>query len=216
MLAIRLLPLATCVLIALTAAAQELSIGLHAGPTFGRGVYGDPDIDELSEPIAGYVLGVPFELAPEGPLSFQADVNLVQRGQRSTLRFGGLIFTDVQWVTRITYLETNLLAKAGLEAGDLSVAVVAGPSVAYALAGKTVQGDVSERIDWNRDDALRRADIGLAVGAQGSLSLGPGRALLDLRYRLGSSNLNGDDDPDAVSIRSRALEVRLGYLIPLR
>lgn len=208
---------ALAIFAAATVVAQS-SVGLRAGTTFSKGVYDDDDLDEVSYLTAGYLVGVPAEFILTENFGVQAEVNLLQRGQRTEIEFDffGAQIRD-ETITRLTYLDFAGLAKAGLLDDELTVAAVAGPSLSYALGGRNVdeEGD-TEKIDWDDEgNTLRRLDFGFAFGAQAGMAIGPGRVVLDARYRFGLNDLTDDGDGAAVTLHSRAFSGSLGYLLPL-
>ena len=209
------LPLLLGLLVAGCARAlAQVSLGARAGVTFSRGAYDDDDLDELAYATAGYAVGVPVAVELSENLGLQAELNLLQRGQRTEIELFGL---TSETITRLTYLDLNALAKAGLLTDALTAVAVAGPSLAYALGGRVIDGDDTAGIDWGDDgNTLRRLDVGLVLGGQAGLGVGPGQVTLDARYRLGISDLTDDGDGAAVTLHSRAFSAALGYLGPLR
>lgn len=193
--------------------AAQISVGFRGGATFSKGNYDDADLQDYSNTSTGFLVGVPVEVGLSENFAVQAEANLIRRGQRTEIEIFGL---TSETTTRLTYLDATALAKAGLISEELTLAAVAGPSLGYALQGRNVNGDVSEKIDFADDDtSLRRVDFGVAFGFQGGVGIGPGRVTLDGRYRLGLNDLTDDGDGAAVTVHSRSFSIALGYLVPM-
>lgn len=200
--------------IAVAASAQTVSVGFHAGATFSKAIYDDEDLDELSDRVVGYLVGLPVEVGLSPNFAFQAELNFLQRGQRTTFGIGPVVIPDLETVTRVTYLDGTVLAKFGEISRELTVAGVVGPSLSYGLTRKDTREDVTETIDW-ADEGLQRTDFGLVFGAQGGLGLGRGEVTMDLRYRLGMSDLFEGEGGEDVQLNTRSFMVGLGYLLPI-
>lgn len=199
-------------------ASAQLSVGLQGGITVSKGAFDDDDLDEAANAIVGYRFAVPVEASITENFAVQAELGLLQRGQRSEVSIDlGPWTLSGEGTTRLTYLDAAALGKAGLLDGDLTAAALAGPSLSYAVGGRNIDGDGRvEKIDWGDEgNTLRRIDFGFAFGAQAGMAIGPGRVVVDARYRFGLNDLTDDGDGAAVTVHSRAFSATLGYLVPI-
>lgn len=202
--------------------AQQLSVGARAGATFSSwNPIGDDaeGLEDFYSNVVGFQAGIPVELTLPGPVALEADLTYMQRGYQNDL--SDLFGDDAAQTLRIDYAELTAVAKLGTDTESFNAAFVVGPSVGYALRGRSrgegaVQGD--ERIDWDESD-LRRTDLGLVLGVQSSASLGTGKLVVDARYRFGLTERFDVDPADVggvdLNARSRTLSFAFGYLYPL-
>jgi hypothetical protein len=217
------LTLAAATSLAFTAKAQVTFIP-KAGVTFSNVALKD-EIDGQGSTV-GFLFGAGFNLPldADGFFSIQPELLYIQKGF-------GLKGTDTSTGYTVTfdtdnhfnYLELPVLAKISFGSETIKGYVNAGPSIGYALSGKTkgtatIQGQ-SQNIDEKADlSAGNRADFGLQFGGGIGFQAGPGSILLDLRYGYGLSNLekesSGSSSGDNKS-QNRVIAVSVGYAIPL-
>jgi hypothetical protein len=163
--------------------------------------------------VAGLGLGIPvtadnfFVIQPE-ILYIQKGANFSTNG--TTTRVGN---------TYINYAELPVLAKINFGGESFRAYVNGGPSVAYALFGRTTQNGAVVDIKFGDDADVtfnNRIDLGLQFGGGIGFKAGPGDILLDLRYGMGLSNLlNKPVAGTDTEAQNRAYALTLGYAIPL-
>ncbi|WP_148041310.1 porin family protein [Rufibacter immobilis] len=130
---------------------------------------------------------------------------------------------------RLSYLEVPILLKATLQKTKWCTYLNAGPSLGYAMAGKSKSGDLKSDYNFSQSNRL---ELSLQGGAGFGVSLGSGTLLLDARYFFGLTHLVKEfDGPISIDIpgeepfttnvhldadqKSRVLSFTLGYAFPL-
>ena len=112
-------------------------------------------------------------------------------------------------------MELPVLAKINFGGESFRLYVNGGPSVAYALFGKTNNTDI-EFGDGADVSFNNRIDLGLQFGGGIGFKAGPGDILLDARYGLGLSNLLDESVAGTDNeLQNRVFAFTLGYAIPL-
>lgn len=183
--------------------AQEVRVGVRAGPTFGflndRALpfLSEPGVTEASTNVrldlhAGAHAVVPLR----GRFALQPELLFVRKGSHLS-RSGAGIYVAEQY--QLSYLEGHLLARRALRVpGLLSLHAVAGLSggwLAAATMHRDIQSDVRirEDIDLLPDDLVRRWDVGAVLGLAVGYPVGPtGRLALELRYAPGFASVFTD------------------------
>jgi hypothetical protein len=179
------------------AQAQDLRIGLRAGPSFG--FLNDSPVPFVSEPgvtaastnvrLDGHV-GLHVVVPVGAPVALQPELLFVQKGGHLS-RVGEDLYSAERY--RLSYLQGHLLARRTVSIpGPLSLHAVAGPSISVATGG-TVRRDlrsrttaVDQEISLLPEDLMRRWDAGLLLGAGLEYPAGGGRTVaLELRYNAG-------------------------------
>lgn len=156
-------------------------------------------------------LGLSIPVTSDNFFAIQPEILYIQKGAKfntnlSTTRVGD---------TYINYLELPVLAKINFGGESFRLYVNGGPSVSYALFGKTNNTDI-EFGDGADVSFNNRIDLGLQFGGGIGFKAGPGDILLDARYGLGLSNLL--DQPVAggdSELQNRVYTFTIGYAIPL-
>ncbi len=153
--------------------------------------------------------GFNFPVDADGFLSIQPELLYIQKGVGAK---SGNTTADVH----INYLELPVLVKISFGSETIKGYVNAGPSIGYALSGKTKIGSTTSKITF--DDTDNRTDFGLQFGGGVGFQAGPGSILLDLRYGYGLTNTSktpsGGNSSDYKS-QNRVVAVSVGYAIPL-
>ncbi len=165
----------------------------------------------------GYVagLGLSIPVTADNFFVIQPELLYIQKGATfsttgTSTRVGN---------TYINYAELPVLAKINFGGESFRLYVNGGPSIAYALFGRTNQNGAVVDVKFGDEADVtfnNRIDFGLQFGGGIGFKAGPGDILLDLRYGLGLSNLL--DQPVAgtdTEAQNRVYALTLGYAIPL-
>lgn len=148
--------------------------------------------------IIGINAALLYNLPLSGNLSLQPELSFVQKGSKIDDPSG-----DDAKLT-LNYIEVPVLLKYSSASEGTRFFGQAGPSFGYAISGKNKVGDQSEDVEFG-DDATKRADLGLHIGA----GVGFGNVFIDARYVLGLANIVDDSD---VTVRNRGILISLGYM----
>lgn len=166
----------------------------------------------------GYVagLGVGIPVTSDNFFMIQPEILYIQKGAAFATDGTSARLGD----TYINYAELPVLAKINFGGEAFRAYVNAGPSVAYALNGRTTRsgGDPVDVSFGNGVDVTfnNRIDFGLQFGGGIGFKVGPGDILLDLRYGLGMTNLLNEPVAGAdMDAQNRVYALTLGYAIPL-
>lgn len=176
--------------------AQEMRVGVRAGPTFGflndRALpfVSEPGVTEAGTNIRLDLHAGGYAVVPlGGRFSLQPELLLVRKGTHLS-RSGSGIYIAEQY--QLSYVEGRLLARRALHLpGALSAYAVAGLSggwLAAASVRRDIRSDVQlrEDIDLLRDDLVRRWDLGAVLGVALGYPIGrSSRVSLELRYAPG-------------------------------
>lgn len=160
-----------------------------------------------------------FEIGISPLFAIQPEINYLAKG--------GVIRSkdsdDFKFTLKINYLEAPLLAKFRLGSGLLKGYIIAGPSVGYALDGKSelTAGELNETGKVKFDESFgtdsrkdNRLDVSGVVGGGVQCKIGPGSIVLDARatYDFNDFNKFQDDTPDDhKKTRWEGLSLSLGY-----
>jgi hypothetical protein len=161
----------------------------------------------------GFVGGLGFSIpvTADNFFAIQPELLYIQKGAK----FNSNLSTTRVGDTYINYFELPVLAKINFGGESFRLYVNGGPSVSYALFGRTNNTDI-EFGDGADVSFNNRIDLGLQFGGGIGFKAGPGDILLDARYGLGMSNLL--DEPIAGTdneLQNRVYAFTIGYAIPL-
>ena len=192
---------AVCLALALVAPApapaQDLRVGLRAGPSFG--FLNDSPVPFVSEPgvtaastnvrLDGHV-GLHAVVPLGAPVALQPELLFVQKGGHLS-RVGEDLHAAERY--RLSYLQGHLLVRRSVSIpGPLSLHAVVGPSISVATGGRVQRNvhsptvTVAQEISLLAEGLMRRWDAGLLLGAGLGYPVGGGsRVALELRYNPG-------------------------------
>lgn len=160
-----------------------------------------------------------FEIGITPLLAIQPEINYLEKG--GVIRSKGN--NDFKFSLKVNYLEAPVLAKFRLGSGPLKGYVITGPSVGYAIDGKSkvITGEVSEAERIRFDNSFgadgrkdNRFDISGVVGGGVQYKLGPGSIVLDARatYDFNDfNNFHGEAPIDHKKTRWEGLSLSMGY-----
>ncbi len=118
----------------------------------------------------------------------------------------------------LNYLEIPVLAKYSFGSETIQGFVHAGPSIGYALSGKTKESVNDEEdetdIDFEEEE-LKRLDFSFALGGGIGFDAGPATIFADFRYLLGLTNLDDSDSAEDATQNNRGIGFALGAIFPL-
>jgi hypothetical protein len=193
-----------CVILAVAlaprAGAQDVRVGVRAGPTFGflndsvTPFVSEPNVTEASTNVRiDFHAGAHAVLPLAGPFSVQPELLFVRKGAHLSREGPGLYIAEQY---QLTYVEAHLLGRRAFRIpGPLSLHAVAGLSGGRVVAA-SVRRDVHsavrlrEEIDLLRDDLVRRWDVGAVLGVALGYPVGAdGRVALELRYAPGFASV---------------------------
>ncbi len=227
------------------AQAQDVRLGVRAGPTFGfLNDSAVPFVSAGDEVTANTNIRLDlhagaFAVLPvRNRFALQTEVLFVQKGGHFS-RTTALRYASERY--RLSYVQGQLLGRRGVSLpGTLSLHVVGGLTVSRATGG-AVRRDVrsrefvfEERIPLLKTGLIRRWDVGLLIGVGLDYPVGKGqRVSLDLRYNpglrsvfstaehSGGPHLVDLDDPPPLTrtpptLRHDVLTAGLSYTLPLR
>ncbi|HOY20901.1 MAG TPA: porin family protein [Haliscomenobacter sp.] len=160
-----------------------------------------------------------FEIGISPLFAIQPEINYLEKG--GILKSKGS--DDFKFSLKLNYLEAPLLAKFRLGAGPLKGYVITGPSVGFAMDGKSklTAGEINTEEKFRFDSSFdtdgrkdNRLDLSGVVGGGVQYKLGPGSILLDARatYDFNDfNNFSGNAPVDHKKTRWEGLSLSLGY-----
>jgi len=196
---VALLGLGTSPALGQAGGALDTKTGLRVGGTFMT--FGGEDAPSNLDRRTGWLVGgfVVFDVA--GPLALQPELNYVQKGAEDA---------DGSTTTKLNYIELPILLKVQTpSAGPVSPSLMLGPTAALNIKAEQETGSSTTDIS----DDIRTGELGLAFGVGLDAALGVGTLLVDVRYGIGVTSLDDDDDVGEtdVSFRNQGFMVTAGY-----
>ncbi|MEQ8707298.1 MAG: porin family protein [Phaeodactylibacter sp.] len=184
--------------------AQGVYIGPRIGATFANAKVdgeNEPNFDNRTSVLFGGAL----ELGLGDNFAIQPEVSYISRG------FDGGddgIFGAAPTL-KLNYLDLGGLVKLKTGSSEqLSAYVGIGPSYSYLLNGEI--GDVE--INFDDGDTFKRGDWTANFAAGVQLPLGESYLFVDIRYLLGLTDVNENDD---IEVRNRSYAISAGLMLPL-
>ena len=121
-------------------------------------------------------------------LSLQVEAMYLLKGSKAEIDFFGEVF-DVK--LNLAYLSVPVMGRYNLGSEDTSPYIVVGPEFGFLLSAKVkVSGEPEEDI---KDD-FKSLDLGLNIGAGVSMNMGATPMFGEVRYSLGLSDIDDDDN----------------------
>lgn len=131
--------------------------------------------------------------------SFQPEALFSMRGAEFSV-------DDIETEQQMSYIEIPLFARVAFERdASFRPSLLIGPSVAFLLKNKIVDGAEIDLKDGSRD-----VDVGGVLGVELDHNLSGGEIMLDARYEMGFISWNED-----LSVRNSTLSFMIGYGHPL-
>lgn len=186
-----------------SASAFETSLGIKAGVNLAN-LHGKV-LDE-SKIKAGLSVGAALQVKLMDMLAVQPELLFAQKGFKSTST--GATGTTTSKIT-LNYLEIPVLAQllAPSPIPFVSPMVYAGPSFSIKL-GKPSLKIEGQKVDLG--NTFSNFDFGIAFGGAIGIQFGPGKAVADIRYTLGLTNLEKN-----FKEKNGALTLGAAYMLPL-
>lgn len=203
---------AALVIISVNTYAQKIKVGFTTGVSIANYKAKTGDESESGKAKTGFTAGLLLDLAIGKHLSFQPAVNFVQKGTKDEETVYSTT-EKVKLTTNYIELPLNVLYNSRGRIGNFFIG--AGPSIAVAISGKYKYSDgvnsINENIKFGSgdDDMMKQVDLGANIITGFALNNG---LLFSVNYNAGLNNLaaQGSDD---VSLRSRYVGIKLGYLL---
>ena len=121
-------------------------------------------------------------------LSLQVEAMYLLKGSKAEIDFFGEVF-DVK--LNLAYLSVPVMVRYNLGSEDTSPYIVVGPEFGFLLSAKTKVGDEPEE---DAKDDFKSLDLGLNIGAGVSMDMGATPMFGEVRYSLGLSDIDDNDD----------------------
>jgi hypothetical protein len=193
-----------------TSMAQTISFGPRIGATFANMKLTGDDASIEFKNTTGFQIGAVANFTVNEMFSIQPELLLVQKGFESGNDEDGTMKAT------LNYLEVPVLAKITFGTETFKGFITGGPTLGYAMSGTNsyeLNGqEESEDIEFD-DEEDNRFETGLSIGVGAGYKVGAGELNLDVRYGLGLSSLNKDNDE--VSFKNRVIGVSVAYLFSL-
>lgn len=190
--------------------AQNIDLGIKGGVNIANistniSEFGD------NQSKTGFVGGVysSFRFG-SGTFALQPEILYSQKGFKTEI-------LSIDNKLKVNYIEVPVLFKANIRAGDVvRPALYAGPVFSFETGCDFQVGDLPS-VDCDTGDALSRnkTDIGIDFGGNLDFMLGSVVLVLDVRYQLGLTNLNDDEEFPEESYKTRAWQIMAGFGFPL-
>jgi hypothetical protein len=166
-------------------AQSKMGIGIKAGLNMAS-VGGDGTDNYKSR--MGLYAGALFEVQFSDMFAGQIEAAYSMEGAKEEGTMMGVAYTAT---VKLDYLEIPILLKVILPVPAVNPYIIVGPALGINL-GATVTAEAGGQThDTDIKDAISGTDFGLAFGAGVAIPMG---LIVELRYTLGLSNINKDND----------------------
>ncbi len=183
-----------------TSLLAQVGVGARAAVVYSNYAWKKSGaLRDYSKLTSGEV-GMTFHIPLNRSLALQPEWLFTERGFE--------LEQDRDSEVRMQYLEVPILLKAGYSQKKAVAMVVAGPSFGFGLTTSLTSRDHRESLTF-KEAGLQQLEFGFLVGGQAGVGVGPGKVVLDIRYRLGASNIYAT--PTNFILTSRAFILGLGY-----
>ncbi|WP_419940107.1 porin family protein [Candidatus Palauibacter sp.] len=196
-------------------AAAQITLGLHAGPTWSRISTADDEV--RMENRQGINAGVSLTVPLSGAFSLRPGLLYRSAGSEATTMIEQV---SVSAVAELAYLDFGVLGRLDVPIAGRAVSayVLFGPSVGYNLSceaaiiidGTRAGGDCGTTMDNGPsvEGSVPDFDVGLSLGWGVSLALSRSLRLgAEVVYTRGLSNIGDADDPS----RNRGIMALAGF-----
>jgi len=200
---------AICALIVLAMAVQPsfaqddaIQFGVKVGLNLANASV-DPDpegvsFDAVTKFGAGGIMIYPLSEV----LGLQVEAMYLLKGSKAEIDFFGDVF-DLE--LNLAYLSIPVLVRFDFNSENASTYVVAGPEIGILLSAETKFDDLSQDV---KDD-FKSLELGLNIGAGVSMNMGATPMFVEVRYSLGLSNIEDNDD---VTTKTTGIQLFVGMM----
>jgi hypothetical protein len=183
-----------------TSMAQKTRFGIQAGPVMSDMTFSVGGDNISTDQKIGFTAGLMLDKQIGKAVAFQTGLNYVSKGYKIEY------YNNSEGEIMLDYLEIplNFLYRASPEKGFFAGA---GPSLGYALGGKSKTGGEKDDLDFGGEEGLKRFEFG------GNLVAGYlfGKLQVALNYNLGLSNILPDVASDDSKLKNNYFGLRVGY-----
>ncbi|MCH7819320.1 MAG: PorT family protein, partial [Candidatus Marinimicrobia bacterium] len=121
-------------------------------------------------------------------LGLQVEAMYLLKGSKAEFDFLGTVF---ETELNLAYLSVPVMVRYNLGSEDTSPYIVVGPEFGFLLSAKSkFDGEPEEDV---KDD-FKSLDLGLNIGAGVSMNMGTMPVFAEVRYSLGLSNIEDNND----------------------
>ena len=183
-----------CVIIVLAIAIQPIfaqsdamQFGVKVGLNLAN-VSVDPDTEGFSfDAVTKFGVGGIMLYPLSEVLDLQVEAMYLLKGSKAEFDFFGTVF-EVELA--LAYLSVPVMARYNLGSEDTSPYYVVGPEFGFLLSAKSKFDGEEE----DTKDDFKSLDLGLNIGAGVSMNMGATPMFAEVRYSLGLSNIEDNDD----------------------
>lgn len=193
--------------------AQKPNVGFTAGTAISNYTIKEGGTKVSEEPVAGITAGILFDISTGKNISFQPALNFTQKGAKNEETYMG---TTEKYKVSVSAIELLLNILYNVSAGTGNFFIGAGPSLAFAVSGKSIydDGTTKEKEDLKfgnneNEDDIKGMDFGANILAGYRFA---NRFQISGQYNAGLSNLmpGGSDDE---SLKSHYFGIKLGWML---
>jgi hypothetical protein len=190
--------------------AQKVQLGFTGGLTIANYNASTNNIDESSDPKAGFAAGALVRIAVLKHFIIQPEINFVQKGTVDKSNAGGSI-DKITLTTGHIEIPVNIMY-----ASSKGFFVGGGPAVSLAVSGrlKAESGGtkVSEKVHFGSgdNDIMKGFDFGGNIVGGYKFKNG---LLVSINYNLGFSNLISNNNTGTETLTSSYFGIKIGYLL---
>ncbi|HEV8357723.1 MAG TPA: porin family protein [Gemmatimonadales bacterium] len=193
--------LVLCLTAASGAFAQNASRAVHFG-VLGGAAFDKPggaDASNINGTYTGWIVGAFAALHLSPSFAIQPELSYVHKGAK-------IVETGTTGTLRLPYVGVPVLLKFGIPAKGSSILsphVYAGPAVGFRTGCKARVSDGTTTVTRNCDEGtdpteVKRTDFSLTFGG----GVDVGRAIIDLRYDLGLTRIDGSTENNDIKHRT--------------
>lgn len=189
-------------------AQSPISVGVKAGLNVSNQSYKSEGLNVSGSAKVGFNAGLTLDINLPSNLAVMSGLELTTKGVKFDIE-------DTKTTFNAMYLQLPIHLGYKIEiAPQTKIHFNAGPYLAYGIGGKIKNSYDNEKMDTFGDDALKRFDFGLGIGA-GVTFVDKVQVRLGYDFGLADAGRKGTDeygDAYDVKVKNRNFYVSLGYL----
>ena len=190
-----------------SADAQGIKLGGRAGINLGNVDFSGDGLTIETDSKVGLAIAFLADIGITENFSVQPELHFLQKGYK--VEFGG-----EEGKATLNYIEIPVNAKYSFgEPESVGGFVMAGPSIGFGTNYKAeIDGEEEESGSFD-EGGLKATEFSLNLGGGVTIPAAPGTVVIDVRYLLGLSDI--DDEDDELEVKNRGLGFGVSFLAPI-
>lgn len=180
----------------------QVQFGVKAGVNFANQKYTYGGVSVSPKSLLGFHAGVIANFGVGDKFIIQPGLLFSQKGAK--IDENGVTYTDTY-----NYLDIPINGVYKIDAGSVKILLNAGPSLSYALSGKSKDDSGSTNIEFGSNEGqAKRLDFGIGFG--GGVQFGS--VVASLNYNIGLANIYNPPTGYDMSVKNNVFSISVAYL----